>query len=129
MAQKVFFSEKSIKEMERSARNMVLNGGDKSPEDLCFIRFARDIAPLYMRAVAEEVNRDTPLNIAHSGSNKLIAWMIAQKASACAPEARLDVIALFARDIAIQAMEMAEGQDPPEQLEKIAVGEVIKGHA
>jgi hypothetical protein len=124
---KVLFQEKSIREMEKTVRRQIIQGGDGTPGDACFIRFAREIAPLYMRTLMEEVNRETDLAIIHDAQNQLIAWLIAQKAATIAdPEQRVAVVRQFCMLITIQAMEMISGQDSIDKLANVR-GETIQG--
>lgn len=125
----VFFSEKAIHANEHEIRQMFIGVGNSStPIDNCKSRFGRDLGPLFIRKVLEEVNRGTPLPVLHGTIRDILAWMLAMSvASIDNPEQRITALNKAAIDVAALAADYAlsskRTQGPAE-----GAGEFVGGH-
>jgi hypothetical protein len=130
MTDKVFFSEKAIHANEHEIRQMFIGvGKSPTPIDVCKSRFGRDLGPLFIRKVLEEVNRGTPLPILHGTMRDILAWMLAMTvASIEDPEQRIAALNKAAIDVAVLAADYSlsakRTQGPAD-----GAGEAIGGHA
>lgn len=71
-------TEKMIAETEKTVRRNIIANATGTPEDAAFVRFARDLCPLFTRKSLEEVKLHGITREAFTAKVKVIAWMMAQ---------------------------------------------------
>ncbi len=128
MKQAIFFSEKAIAETEKQMRRQIIAGATGTPDDAAFIRFARDLCPLFVRKSMEEINIGGEASRSgFTAKVKVIAWMMAQLVAAMpgdsdragAVKRLADLIGDHAAAMVSEATE--ENLSPP--------GQIIRGEA
>ncbi|SEK36535.1 hypothetical protein SAMN04515666_101333 [Bosea lupini] len=71
-------TEKMIADAEKAVRRTIISEATGTPEDAAFVRFARDLCPLFTRKTLEEVRLHGITPAAFTAKVKVIAWMMAQ---------------------------------------------------
>ena len=129
MTDKVFFSEAAIRANELAARRAFMpEKPNPGPEVACYARLGKDLAPLYIRKILEEVNRDTPAPVVHVAVRRVIGWILASSvASVEDPVERMlalrDAIVAISDIAGDMAMARKIVEVPPE-----AAGQAVGGN-
>jgi hypothetical protein len=122
------FSPRAIKANEEAVRKSFAARPGDGPEDAAKSRIGLRLAPAYIRAAIDEVNRGTPPDIYQPALLSLIGWMLANTVAAVSdPKERMKQLGQAMAVVQFEAVAFALGNDIVDPGED-AHGE-LAGHA
>lgn len=129
MTEKVYFSERAIRANEKQVRAIFVNvPANADPVKFVAARFGKDMAPIFVRKMLEEINRGTDTALVHVAIQDLISWMIAMTVASVRDDA--DRMMLLGMAIAaIQRMAIDHSMGTIEYSSEEGAGEAVGGHA
>lgn len=129
MSDAVFFSPRAIKANEDAVRQSFASRPGDGADDQCRSRMGQRLGPAYIRAVIDEVNRGTPLEVYAPTLLSMLGWMLANTVAAESDlNKRAATLGRYLGVVQIEAYGFAIGNDIVEPGDD-ALGEKVGGHA
>ena len=124
----VFFTPRAIKANEDAVRKSFECPPDDTAENRCRSRMGQRLGPAYIRAILDEINRGTPLEVYAPTLLSMLGWMLANSVASIPDlEERGRQLARYMILVKAEAINYSAGNEIAEPGAD-AYGEEVAGH-